>query len=156
MNPEQHTPPQPPERKPHHEPPTFDLEQMSTEHIQLLNEALSTDADRFWPLLAGLERSFRELPASNVEKARELVAALAHSASIEDRCRAGYALGPLVHREQELDTEHLQTTLHLWVELLSDHDEDVRQSASMPMSDALREKTLRADVADWIRERLGD
>lgn len=156
MGPERDQLPQSPERQPQHEQSVFDLERMSVEQIQLLDDALSADPDKFEALLSEFQRGFEELPARNIEKAREVVSAMARSESVSNRCIAAFALGPLTRCEHELSTDSLQTALDLWVALLSDRDADVQEEAGYAMSAALRDKHFLPEIAAWIRERLGD
>jgi len=156
MGPEQNQPPESFERRqPRGEQPGFDLERMPVEQTQLLTDALSADADKFEELLSVLQRGFEELPVRNIKKAREVVSLMARSESASNRSMAAFALGPLARREQQLNTEHLQIALDLWMELLSDRDADVQEGASYAMSAALMDKHFLPDTAAWIRERLG-
>lgn len=152
-----------PEHEPSHAKPAFDLEQMSLEQVDLLCQAISADTGedylRYEPLSGLLESAFESLVSRNIEKARELIYALAVSADEESRSQAAFALPPLIYREQESEPEHLAAALSLLMRLVDDESGPgaVGEAAGIAIMHMCGERgRLAPEVKAWINDQLSE
>lgn len=158
---QEHEPqPQSPELGQEGQRPVFNFEDMPIVYALLLDEAIGAAADqdmgKFESLVSAFDKELDELPGHNIEKARDLIIALAESDAHENRYAAAQALKSLLRSEHELDndSEHIQELTELWINLHREQGREgsarVSETADITMCEALREGWLRPDIAAQI------
>ncbi len=163
---EQEQQPRSPEHGQEGQRPVFNFEDMDVKTALLLDEAigaaLDRDMDRFIYLSSAFEKDLDELPGRNIERARELIIALAESDAPENRCAAAQALKALLRSEHELDSnsEHISELTELWISLHREEGREesdgVSETAYFAMNGSLREGWLRPDIAARIDSETED
>jgi hypothetical protein len=155
-----------PERKPGQRLPYFDLENMPTEVVLVLDEAIQIAAKtegaarvlQFEDVSNALVDDLTSLPSRNFGRARELAYAMLHSESNDNRMAATLMLKSLLKHEHEVGDTHVDddadSLMFLHRESGSEGSSAVSDCARMQIFDALAEGWLRPDIADRFQREL--
>jgi hypothetical protein len=163
-------PPQSPEQEPYE--PTFDLERLSTAEIVALHASLeekgsverSVDQEGgriYGDLSLALCADIRHLTERNLDKAREVFHALAHSDHLATRSDTAtmydsYLAAEAARGEQQQHYGETRNAIRLWVRLTDDEDQEVAQEAADAAGRAIRDGTISRDIAAWMIKEAVD
>lgn|GEM_PF-5361302 len=160
------------EQEPQPERPILDLERLSIEEAVLLDRLINEEVERgfAWHPQDSEEQQIKRdtelhlaieladkyataleaMPGTNLEKARELIYAMAASQHARNRTSAGSAFYSLIRSEQAQNSDYLTESAARWVALLWDADANVSGATSQAMGGATNDEQLRSDLRAWF------
>lgn len=106
-------------------------------------------------------RDIRHLTERDLDKAREVFHALAHSDHLATRSDAAtlydsYLAAEAARGEQRQHYGETRSAIRLWVRLTNDEDQEVAQEAADAAGRAIRDGTISRDIAAWMIKEAVD